>query len=54
MRTMRATKIPALVVNPKPETDIRKPPSRPPNCKGMKKSRLANNVVNDMMRMQFR
>ena len=28
-----------------PSVDIRKPPSRPPNCNGMKKSMLAKRVV---------
>lgn len=52
IRTSRATKIPALVVSPKPVIDIRKPPSRPPNCRGMKKSILANREVKARMRMQ--
>ncbi len=45
MRTMSATKIPELEAIPKPEVDIRKPPSRPPSCRGMKKSKLANRLV---------
>ena len=52
MRTSRATKMPAVAVRPSPETDIRKPPSRPPSCSGMKKSMLAKSVVKAMMRMQ--
>ena len=52
-RTMRATKMPAEVLMPKAVVDIRKPPSRPPNCKGMKKSRLAKRLVNARMRMQL-
>lgn len=52
IRTSRATKMPASSVSPKPLTDIRKPPSRPPNCRGMKKSILAKREVNARMRMQ--
>lgn len=51
-RTSNATKIPALVVRPKAETDIMNPPSRPPSCRGIKKSILANNVVNAMTKTQ--
>ena len=52
IRTSRATKIPALSESPKPFTDIRKPPSRPPNCRGMKKSILAKREVKARMRIQ--
>ena len=52
IRTSRATKMPASSVSPKPFIDIRKPPSRPPNCSGMKKSILAKREVNARMRIQ--
>ena len=45
MRTIKATKIPALADRANPAVDIIKPPSRPPNCNGMKNSRLANRLV---------
>ena len=54
MRTMSATKIPADAVIPSPPADMRNPPSRPPNCKGMKNSRLANKLVNASMRIHCR
>ena len=47
MRTISATNIAAFAVSPNPVTDIRKPPSRPPSCNGMKNSILANSVVKD-------
>lgn len=43
--TIRATNIPAPAVSPTPVVDIRNPPSRPPSCNGMKKSKLAKRVV---------
>ena len=53
-RTISATKMPALVVRESPLADIRNPPSRPPNCRGMKKSILANNDVKARMSMLSR
>ena len=53
-RTIRATKMPALDVSANPLADIKKPPSRPPNCSGRKKSILANNEVKARMRMLSR
>lgn len=53
-RTIRATKIPALVVKPNPDIDIRNPPSRPPSCKGIKNKIFANNVVKEIIRIQFK
>ena len=45
IRTINATNMPELDAIPRPEADIRKPPSRPPSCNGMKKSRLAKRLV---------
>lgn len=53
-RTIRATKMPALAVSANPLADIRKPPSRPPNCRGMKKSMLAKSDVKARMSMLSR
>lgn len=46
---MRATKMPLDAVMPNPTTDMRKPPSRHPSCKGIKKRRLAKSDVNAKM-----
>ena len=56
--TNNATKIAAFRAasgvrpSPNPVMLIRKPPSLPPSCSGMKKSMLAMSVVKDMMSMQ--
>ena len=52
--TSRATKMPAPAVMPRADTDIRKPPSRPPSCRGMKNNRLANSDVNANISTQCR
>ena len=54
MRTMRATKMPALDGRPSPVVDMRNPPSRPPSCRGMKKSMLAKRVVKATIKIQLR
>ena len=53
-RTIRATKMPALAVSANPLADIRKPPSRPPNYRSMKKSMLAKSDVKARMSMLSR
>ena len=50
-RTIRATKIPVEAVMPSPLTDMRNPPSRPPNCRGIKNSILAISEVKAKIRM---
>ena len=51
MRTISATKIPALAVSPNSVIDIKKPPSRPPSCKGIKNNKLANSVVKAIIKI---
>ena len=54
MRTMSATKIPALALIPNDVVDMRNPPSRPPSCNGMKNSRLAKSDVKASTKIQLR
>ena len=52
--TISATKMPAPADRVRPLAERRNPPSRPPSCRGMKKSMLASREVNARMRMQSR